>query len=84
MATTAPNSSTYFITITEIGAVGQIDGSSYVFTLPIVSSTKTIVYPPGINWFEPPYLYILIAAIVIPLLLILVYLVYRRRKKRSE
>ena len=84
MATTAPNSSTYFITITDIGAVGQIDGSTHVFTLPIVSSTKTIVYPPGINWFEPPYLYILIAAIVIPILLILVYLVYRRRKKKRE
>ena len=85
IATTAPEGAEFHVTVTALGTVGAVDGSIQVVDLPLTSAVKTIVYPPpGINWFEPPYIYILIAAIGIPIILILLYLLLRRRRRRSD
>ena len=79
MATTAVEGATYSVDVTDVDVVGAIDSSTQVVSLPIRSSTKTIIAAPPLP-IDPLFL---ILAIVIVILVILIIVLCIRRRKSS-
>ncbi|MDO8123760.1 MAG: hypothetical protein Q6364_05210 [Candidatus Hermodarchaeota archaeon] len=77
MATTAVEGATYSVDVTDVDVVGAIDSSTQVVSLPIRSSTKTIIAPPPLPF--DPLLLILGIVILILVILVIVLLIRRRR-----
>ena len=81
ITTTATNTTTFSVQVTDIIAQGIVDSSTTVVNLPVTSAIKTIIFRPSIT-FDPELLLVLIEAVVIIILIIIVvYLFTRLRRK---